>query len=123
MQKASKQLIYSAILLGFSLAVSSILYWLRPSTELSEPVYNPITVDIAIAETETIRIPIQAQGNVSAVHQTQLQAEVKGKIMELAKNFEVGGFIKRNEVYDMYHENNQKRMNIEYERDLKISLP
>jgi len=24
-------------------------------------------------------------------------------------------FIKRNEVYDMYHENNQKRMNIEYE--------
>jgi hypothetical protein len=31
-------------------------------------------------------------------------------------------FIKRNEVYDMYHENNQKRMNIEYERDLKNHL-
>lgn len=31
-------------------------------------------------------------------------------------------FIKRNEVYDLYHENNQKRMNIEYERDLKNHL-
>ena len=98
MQKLSKQLIYSAALLAFSVSVSSILYWLRPSTTLSEPVYNPVTVDVAIAEKETIRIPIQAQGNVSAVHQTQLQAEVKGKIVELANNFEVGGFIKRNEV-------------------------
>ena len=96
MQKLSKQLIYSAALLAFSVSVSSILYWLRPSTTLSEPVYNPITVDVAIAKKETIRIPIQAQGNVSAVHQTQLQAEVQGKIVELAKNFEVGDFIKSN---------------------------
>ena len=98
MQKISKQLIFSAILLGSSLTVSSILYLIRPSTELSQPVYNPITVDVAIAEKETVRIPIQAQGNVSPVHQTQLQAEVRGRIVELANNFEVGGFIKRNEV-------------------------
>ena len=98
MQKISKQLIFSAILLGSSLTVSFILYLLRPSTELSQPVYNPITVDVAIAEKETVRIPIQAQGNVSPVHQTQLQAEVRGRIVELADNFEIGGFIKRNEV-------------------------
>jgi hypothetical protein len=31
-------------------------------------------------------------------------------------------FVKRNEVFDMLHENNQKRMNIEYERDFKNHL-
>lgn len=31
-------------------------------------------------------------------------------------------FIKRNEVFDMLYENNQKRMNIEYERDFKNHL-
>ena len=31
-------------------------------------------------------------------------------------------FIKRNEVYDIYYENSQKRMNIEYERDLRNHL-
>ena len=98
MQKFSRQLVFSAILIIASLSISLLLYWSRPPTELQEPVYNPVTVDIAIARKETIRIPIQAQGNVSPVHQTQLQAEVQGKIIEINPNFETGGFVKRDEV-------------------------
>ena len=50
--------------------------------------------------------------------------ELNQKIVEIklsSKNIKER-FIKRNEVYDMFHENNQKRMNIEYERDLKNHL-
>jgi len=50
--------------------------------------------------------------------------ELNQKIAEIklsSKNIKER-FIKRNEVYDMFHENNQKRMNIEYERDLKNHL-
>lgn len=50
--------------------------------------------------------------------------EIEGKIDEIkfsSKNIK-DRFIKRNEVYDIYYENSQKRMNIEYERDLRNHL-
>jgi len=50
--------------------------------------------------------------------------ELEEKIDEIkfsSKNIK-DRFIKRNEVYDIYYENSQKRMNIEYERDLRNHL-
>jgi RND family efflux transporter MFP subunit len=47
---------------------------------------------------QTIRIPVTAQGTVSALQSTHIQAEVKGRIVELSPAFNVGGFIAANEV-------------------------
>ena len=47
---------------------------------------------------QTIRIPVAAQGTVSALQSTNIQAEVKGRIVELSPAFNVGGFVAANEV-------------------------
>jgi len=52
---------------------------------------------------------------------TEALEEKIDEIHLLSKNIK-DRFVKRNEVYDIYYENSQKRMNIEYERDLRNHL-
>ena len=87
----------SALLLAAAL-VTFLLYATRPDTDISEPVYVPITVDVVVAEKETIRIPMQAQGTVSPLQQTTLLAEVQGRIVEASETFNVGGFVNAGDV-------------------------
>jgi RND family efflux transporter MFP subunit len=47
---------------------------------------------------ETIRIPIQAQGAVSPVRTTSIISEVKGRIVEVSDNFNVGSFARKGDV-------------------------
>lgn len=78
--------------------ITALLYSLRPDTDITEPVYAPVTVDVVVAEKETIRIPMQAQGTVSPLQQTTLLAEVQGRIVEVSSTFNVGGFFQKDEV-------------------------
>jgi RND family efflux transporter MFP subunit len=93
-----RQFFLSLILLGGAAIVSGALFLNRPSSAISEPVYVPITVDVAQAVKQTIRIPVVAQGTVSALQSTNIQAEVKGRVVELSPALNVGGFIAANEV-------------------------
>ncbi|MGK0500223.1 MAG: RND family efflux transporter MFP subunit [Oceanicoccus sp.] len=85
-------------MLGGAVVISVLLYLNRPSAEIAEPAYKPVTVDAAQVVKQNLRIPVQAQGTVSPLRETALQAEVSGRIIEAAENFLVGGFIATGDV-------------------------
>lgn len=79
-------------------AVSALLYFTRPAAEIAEPVFSAVTVDVAEVVKENLRIEVQAQGTVTPVQETTILAEVKGRIVEVAEAFHVGGFVSRDDV-------------------------
>ncbi|GAB3289254.1 efflux RND transporter periplasmic adaptor subunit [Parahaliea aestuarii] len=85
-------------MLAAAFAVTLLLYASRPSTEIAEPAYVPVTVDVAEAVKETIRIPVQAQGTVTPLRSTRLITEVGGRITEVSDAFNVGGFVAAGDV-------------------------
>ena len=98
MSTVKSQSIIAIALLLVAALITALLYSLRPDTDITEPVYAPVTVDVVVAEKETIRIPMQAQGTVSPLQQTTLLAEVQGRIVEVSPTFNVGGFLQKDEV-------------------------
>jgi len=93
-----QQLLISIILLAGSTAVTVLLYLNRPPTEIAEPVYTPVTVDVAEVVKQKLRIKIQAQGTVSPLKETALLAEVRGRIVEVSPTFIVGGLVAGGEM-------------------------
>jgi len=89
--------ISAALLLGAS-AVTSVMYLNRPPADIQEPVYAPVTVDVAEVVKDDQRIQIQAQGTVSPLRATSILAEVQGRVVEVSPNFNVGGFVSKDEV-------------------------
>lgn len=85
-------------MLASAVAATYLLYLARPSTRIAEPVYVPVTVDVAEAVKETIRIPVQAQGSVKPLRRTDLIAEVAGRVIEVSDTFNVGGYVAEGEV-------------------------
>lgn len=79
-------------------AVSVILYLQRPSSEIAEPVYAAVTVDVVEAVKQSQHIEVQAQGTVTPSQETIILAEVKGRIIEVSEAFHVGGFASRDDV-------------------------
>ncbi|MEQ8801646.1 MAG: efflux RND transporter periplasmic adaptor subunit, partial [Haliea sp.] len=98
MASVKRQIFLAAGLLAGAAAITFLMYLNRPSTHITEPVYIPVTVDVVEVKKETIRIPVQAQGTVSPLQQTVLVAEVQGRIVEAADNFNVGGFLRQGDV-------------------------
>jgi len=93
-----KQVLLSTALIGAAVAVAVLLYLNRPPAQIAEPVYKPLSVDVAVATKETVRVEVQAQGTVSALRETSIMAEVSGRIIETADNFLVGGFVAEGDV-------------------------
>jgi RND family efflux transporter MFP subunit len=94
----SKQLVISLAMLAGATAVSALLYFTRPPSQIAEPEQVAVTVDVAVVVRETLRIPVQAQGTVTPLQATDLRAEVNGRIIEVADGFNVGNFVARDEV-------------------------
>lgn len=85
------------MLLGAT-AVTTLLYFTRPAAEIAEPVDPVVTVDVAEVVKENLRTEVQAQGTVTPLRQTTILAEVRGRIIDVADNFHVGGFVSRDDV-------------------------
>lgn len=98
MASKSKQAVISLAMLTGALAISALLYYLRPPAEIAEPVYAAVTVDVAEVVKQNLRIQVQAQGTVTPLQETTILAEVRGRIIEVAENFHVGGFVTRDDV-------------------------
>jgi RND family efflux transporter MFP subunit len=79
-------------------AISALMYFMRPAAEIAEPVYTAVSVDVAEFVKEDLRIQVQAQGTVTPVQESTILAEVKGRIIEVAEAFHVGGFVSRDDV-------------------------
>ncbi|TGD72065.1 efflux RND transporter periplasmic adaptor subunit [Mangrovimicrobium sediminis] len=93
-----RQLLVSVLLLGAAVGISVLLFLGRPPAEIAEPVVRPVSVDVAVAVAENIRVEIQAQGTVEALRRTALLAEVSGRVVETSDKFLVGGFVAADEV-------------------------
>ena len=98
MASKQKQAIISVALLAGAAGISTLLYLQRPPAEISEPSYAAVTVDVAEVVKVNPRIQVQAQGTVTPVQETTLLSEVKGRIIEVADNFHVGGFVATGDV-------------------------
>ncbi len=98
MTKQSKQLLLSAAMLAVAGIITTVMYLNRPPSVLAEPQERVVTVEAIEVDKETIRIPIQAQGAVSPVRTTSIISEVKGRIVEVSDNFNVGSFARKGDV-------------------------
>ncbi|RLQ21972.1 efflux RND transporter periplasmic adaptor subunit [Seongchinamella sediminis] len=98
MTPIKKQLLLSTTFLGLAAAVAVLLYLNRTPARIAEPVYQPLSVDVAVATPETVRVQVQAQGTVKALRETSVMSEVSGRIIETADNFLVGGFVAEGDV-------------------------
>jgi RND family efflux transporter MFP subunit len=86
------------LLIAGASTVTFLLYFNRPSSEIIEPVYVPVTIDVTEVVKEDIRIPIQAQGTVTPLRETMLVSEVNGSIVEASPDFNVGGYISKGDI-------------------------
>lgn len=85
-------------MLSSAVLVSGLLYLNRAPTQITEPVYEPISVDVAEVVLEDVRIPVQAQGTVTPLRETALLSEVNGRVLEVSPAFNVGGFVQEDDV-------------------------
>jgi RND family efflux transporter MFP subunit len=97
-KNASKQLLLSFAMLGTAAVIATVMYINRPPSKLAEPKEHLVTVDAIEAIREDIFIPVQAQGTVTPVRQTSIISEVKGRIVEVSDNFNVGSFVRKGDV-------------------------
>lgn len=85
-------------MLAGACTVTLVMYLNRPPAEIQEPVYVPVTVDVAEVVKEDLSIPIQAQGTVSPLRETSILAEVKGRVVDVSPAFNVGGFVRKGDI-------------------------
>jgi RND family efflux transporter MFP subunit len=93
-----KQSVISIVLLSGAAAIATVMFLNRPPANISEPEYTPVTVDVARVVMETVQVEVQAQGTVSPLRETAIMAEVSGRIVEVADNYLVGGFVTEGDV-------------------------
>lgn len=91
-------MVFSVALLAGSATITTLLYLNRPPTNIEEPVYEPVSVDVAEVVKQKLRIQVQAQGTVSPLQETAILSEIKGRIIEVSPAFTVGGFVSRDDV-------------------------
>lgn len=85
-------------MLAAAAAVTALLYINRPPSDIAEPDYAPVTVDVLEVVKGSLQVPVQAQGTVTPLRSTSIQAEVRGRIVEVADAFNVGQFVTRGDV-------------------------
>jgi RND family efflux transporter MFP subunit len=93
-----KQVLYSIAMLAGSIAITTLLYFTRPPTEIAVPVVELVSVDVAEVVKQKLRIPVQAQGTVSPLQETSILSEINGRIIEVSPAFTVGGFFDKDEI-------------------------
>ena len=93
-----RQLLLSVALLSLATAISAALYLIRPPTDTEEPPEVLVSVDVTSVVKQNLRIQVQAQGTVTPLQKTAILAEIKGRIIEAAPSFVVGGFVSEGDV-------------------------
>ncbi len=86
------------LLVVASLAIAALLIASRPETVIEPARPMVAVVDVAEVHQQQFRIPVQAQGTVTPHRDTTLVSEVAGKIIEVAPNFNAGGFVAEGDV-------------------------
>ena len=83
MLKPSKQVLQSAIVIVVAIVIAGVFFALRPPPETVTIEPPTLTIDLAVAEKQTLSIAVSSQGTVQPRTETILITEVSGKIIEL----------------------------------------
>ena len=86
------------LLVAGSAAVAVMLIAGRPENTLEPARQITPVVDVTEIVLEDMRIPVQAQGTVTAHRDTTLIAEVSGRIVDVSPSFNAGGYVARGDV-------------------------
>ncbi|MCH6257598.1 efflux RND transporter periplasmic adaptor subunit [Puniceicoccaceae bacterium K14] len=86
------------ILIVGALAFAGIASKLKSKPEKQEVKEILPVVEVTIAESETLRLNVLAEGNVQARTETNLFAEVSGSIQKISPAFFAGGFFKKGDI-------------------------
>jgi RND family efflux transporter MFP subunit len=96
--KPSKQVLQSAIVIVVAIVIAGVFFALRPPPETVTIEPPTLTIDLAVAEKQTLSIAVSSQGTVQPRTETILITEVSGKIIELSPQFQSGGLVEKDEV-------------------------
>ena len=96
--KKPSQATSAALIILVSLIVAGVFFALKPAPEQVTILPPTITVDVAVAEKQTLSIAVHSQGTVRPRTETTLMSEVAGKVIAVAEQFESGGIVAKNEL-------------------------
>jgi RND family efflux transporter MFP subunit len=91
--KLPKQAVTALSIMAASIVLAVLLFLMKSPPDTVEIKRQNLIVDVAVADKETLSIPVFSQGNVEPSTQTNLVSEVSGKVMEVAPQFETGGLV------------------------------
>ncbi|CAA0092731.1 Multidrug resistance protein MdtA [Zhongshania aliphaticivorans] len=98
MLNTSKQTLLSAAVIVAALVIAVIFFILKPPPETVTVIPPTLSIDVAIAEKQSLSIAVNSQGTVQPRTQTALITEVSGKIMQVAPQFQSGGLVDKGEL-------------------------
>jgi RND family efflux transporter MFP subunit len=96
-QSKTKMLLPVLLLVGAT-AVAYLLFLNRPANQMKEVEVRVVQIEATRVQKQTVRIPVHAQGTVTAHTETSIVAEVGGKILEVSESFHAGGYIREGEL-------------------------
>jgi len=101
------------LLIALAVVLAMIMTATRSENIKVEMPDRTLIVDVAEVVQQDLRIPIQAQGTVSPHRETNIVAEVGGKVIEVSSSFYAGGYVAKGDVLlqidDVEHQANLSR--------------
>ena len=83
---------------GFAVAATIAVVTVRPTVEARPAVRRLPSVQVVTAQPRRVRLSVEAQGSVVPRTESDLVAEVSGRIVWVSPSLASGGFLRRNEV-------------------------
>jgi len=98
MTRLPPKLAWPLAVLATSFVAAAGLVVARPGVEEAPPIVVHPTVRVAPAETESVQLSVYTQGTVVPRTETDLVAEVSGRIVWVSPSLAAGGFVEPDEV-------------------------
>ena len=93
-----KNVVLPVLLVAGGIAGAATMVATKPEVEVIEPEVLPPLVRVVPVELRSVRLDVRSQGTVLPRTETDLVAEVAGRIVAVSPDFEPGGFFARGEV-------------------------
>ncbi|MEM1282879.1 MAG: efflux RND transporter periplasmic adaptor subunit [Chlamydiota bacterium] len=98
MKTKISQVLVGVVVISVALLVALSLYYFRPSPQKGQPASRVSLVETIPVKRESKTLKLAAFGTVQPNRELTVQAEVKGRVIELSPNLDAGGILKKDEV-------------------------
>ncbi len=92
------KVILPILFLIIAAGITATLIFFKPDVTEVAPERPVTTVEILVVQPQTIQLTVRSQGTVLPRTESDLSAEVSGRIIEVADNFRAGGIIRAGDV-------------------------